>query len=271
MGPIIVLGMHRSGTTLLAEILADLGVFIGNDTNVHNESKIIFKLNESILRISHAHWDNPQLVENLIADETSFGETVGFIGKKVGSYEFIYRYWGFHNVLLIKFRAKKRLWGWKEPRTTVTFPVWNKNFPDAKYIYIHRNGIDVAQSLLKREISRIGEIHSPIYSLRCLDLQRAFDLWEEYGAFFHTYRDLIPDDRLMMIAFEELVSSPAEQVTRICEFLHVDICQKTLNSIATRMNKQSKFKFADNEALIDFYKKMQNRPLMKYYRYDGII
>lgn len=37
--PIIILGMHRSGTSLLADVLSKKGFFIGNELNVHSEAK----------------------------------------------------------------------------------------------------------------------------------------------------------------------------------------------------------------------------------------
>ena len=39
-------------------------------------------------------------------------------------------------------------WGWKDPRNVFTLPLWLRVFPEAKIIYIVRNGVDVAASLL---------------------------------------------------------------------------------------------------------------------------
>jgi hypothetical protein len=42
-------------------------------------------------------------------------------------------------------------WGWKDPRNSITLPVWLKLFPDARVIHIVRNGVDVAESLYRRQ------------------------------------------------------------------------------------------------------------------------
>ena len=43
-------------------------------------------------------------------------------------------------------------WGWKDPRTTITFPIWLQVFPKAKILHILRNGVDVAISIYRRSL-----------------------------------------------------------------------------------------------------------------------
>src|SRR5205814_6378464 len=88
-------------------------------------------------------------------------------------------------------------WGWKDPRSTFTLPMWLRIFPNAKVVSIERNGVDVAESLRAREV-RILQAAPDYYrryrglfflhprrggfanSPRCLALEDAFALWEEY-------------------------------------------------------------------------------------------
>src|SRR5699024_9625556 len=46
--PIIVVGMHRSGTSLLSRVLSDIGVFMGNDLSINHESSFFQKINIKI-------------------------------------------------------------------------------------------------------------------------------------------------------------------------------------------------------------------------------
>ncbi|MBW1793701.1 MAG: sulfotransferase [Deltaproteobacteria bacterium] len=63
-------------------------------------------------------------------------------------------------------------WGWKDPRTTLTLPLWLKLFPKARIIHVIRNGIDSALSLWRRcKKAGVGAPH-------CLDLNYCFDLLE---------------------------------------------------------------------------------------------
>mgnify|MGYP001045581200 CR=1 FL=1 len=48
--PIIILGMHRSGTKIFAEVLNEANIFFGKDLDGHFESKSFRKLNIKILR-----------------------------------------------------------------------------------------------------------------------------------------------------------------------------------------------------------------------------
>lgn len=52
-------------------------------------------------------------------------------------------------MLAEKFGAA-RLWGWKDPRTTVTLPFWKELVPDAKYVICLRNPADAVSSIQRR-------------------------------------------------------------------------------------------------------------------------
>lgn len=102
-------------------------------------------------------------------------------------------------------------WGWKDPRNTITLPIWLELFPNAKILHIRRHGVDVAQSLRKRELillhirkkrsllkdmlyfvpfTRTGIDNSP----RCVELQGGFDLWQDIWLMQLTIVQSIPTD-----------------------------------------------------------------------------
>ena len=64
---IIVLGVHRSGTSVLAAGLEALGISLGRKSEWVNEdnpkgffeNQDITPFNERLLRFLHARWDNP--------------------------------------------------------------------------------------------------------------------------------------------------------------------------------------------------------------------
>ena len=60
MQPIIVIGMHRSGSSLLVKVLQELGVFMGNDFEENNESMFFNKINDWRLLQAGASWDIPE-------------------------------------------------------------------------------------------------------------------------------------------------------------------------------------------------------------------
>lgn len=270
MKPIILLGMHRSGTSLLARILSELGIYMGNDVNIHHESKYFLKANENILSICHTDWDYPRQVEYLYEDNISFENTFHHFEKEINSLNFQKEYIGRYNRLLKPQLNKDYKWGWKEPRTTITFPIWSKIFPDAKFIYLYRNGIDVAASLYYREINRRGVIHSKPYSLRCLNLDRAFELWEEYNTFFFENMNYIPPDNLIIISYEEFLKEPQKIVGRINNFIKLTVDNEKVKDICKTIKSDNAFKFLESDLLMTIYSRYCNTPMMKKMNYNNI-
>ena len=62
VAPVIILGMHRSGTTMIAELLDRLGLFVGTKVQGDHEAVYFLDINEELFTQIHAFWDNPQSV-----------------------------------------------------------------------------------------------------------------------------------------------------------------------------------------------------------------
>src|SRR5262249_37801388 len=68
VSPVIIVGMHRSGTSMITGILQDLGLFVGYNLDENNEPLFFANLNNWLLRQCAAEWDFPlpfRLVEEL--------------------------------------------------------------------------------------------------------------------------------------------------------------------------------------------------------------
>ena len=57
--PVVVVGMHRSGTSLVSRILDDCGVMMGKDLQEDHESIFFISLNEWIYGNAGASWERP--------------------------------------------------------------------------------------------------------------------------------------------------------------------------------------------------------------------
>ena len=57
--PVVVVGMHRSGTSLVSRILDDCGVMMGKDLQEDHESIFFISLNEWIYAVSYTHLTLP--------------------------------------------------------------------------------------------------------------------------------------------------------------------------------------------------------------------
>lgn len=267
--PVIVLGMHRSGTTLLARILLDLGIFLGTSLTNHNESEYFLKQNEWLLRLAHGGWDNPMGFQNLLDEEETRTKCLGELKKKINGLQFRFSYLGLGNFTGFS-KKSDLLWGWKDPRTTITWPLWKTLFPSAKCIFITRNGVDVANSLVVRENKRLGHIHNPFFSLRCTRLENAFALWEEYNEFFLKNQVNDPHAHVLQIRYEDLLADPVPWVDKITGFLGVTIDESKKPSIYENIDKSRRFGFIHNPSLVEFYNSVKDSPTMKKLGYDEI-
>src|SRR5210317_1759941 len=57
--PVVVIGMHRSGTSLLARILDECGLFMGADVQGNHESLLFMQTNDRLYRQCFSTWSHP--------------------------------------------------------------------------------------------------------------------------------------------------------------------------------------------------------------------
>ena len=179
--PVIIIGMHRSGTTLLTKMLESCGIFWGGKKDEYNESIVFQSTNEKLFAMAKATWDNPEPIDSLFSDPRLEEEATSLIRTTLDD--------GFFNKYFIDQRPfrfqtlvteEHAMWGWKDPRNIFTLPVWIDFFPDARIVHIVRNGLDVSASLWLRETTRPEGREHPHYSHRCQSHDGCFRLWKAY-------------------------------------------------------------------------------------------
>jgi hypothetical protein len=232
--PIVVVGMHRSGTRLLVEILDKLGVFMGADRQADAESVAFMLINEGILHQCGAFWSEPMsahfmlaqpdVVEHLAATTREalaarFGEYAGTSGWHLqGSPEYMPPF------------------GWKDPRNTFTLPVWRQVFPNLRAIHIVRHGVDVAASLARRHAQALraatGEsvpsslavirdhVHGVLSSRRGWTVIEALSMWEQYVDKARQECAAL-GERALEVRYEDLLMEPEEVITAIAKLCRV--------------------------------------------------
>ena len=140
--PVVVAGMHRSGTSLVASVLSALGVDMGGrllPADAHNprgyfENEKFLSLNRRMLDAAtlagdggHRDWgwteserlDRGCLPQFIEAAGALVAEHAGAVGR----------------------------WGWKDPRTTLLLDFWHGLLPDPAYALVYRFPWDVAVSM----------------------------------------------------------------------------------------------------------------------------
>jgi hypothetical protein len=152
---IIVLGMHRSGTSAVAGGLGAAGMFMGrgvnqkapgNEKGLQEKWRVVI-LHEHLLESNGGTWYNPP--------------------PKI-------KWMPLHRFLrdrIIKGHVDKEIWGFKDPRTLLTLPGWLDALPNAELIGIFRNPVAVANSLNKRKTETLPSVSK----------EKGLELWNLYN------------------------------------------------------------------------------------------
>jgi hypothetical protein len=143
-GAVLVMGMARSGTSAVTRLLALLGVQLGPEEDLlapredvnprgYFEHRPIVRLNAELLRRMGGSWRAPP---QLAPGWQRAAELEDLRAQA--------------RQLLATTFAGARLWGFKDPRTSLTLPFWSEVIGDASYVICHRRPLDSARSLERR-------------------------------------------------------------------------------------------------------------------------
>lgn len=196
--PIGIIGMHRSGTSLVARLLNVAGLFLGDESALlpasefneagHWEHISFIDINERLLSAFGGDWSDPPLLPAgwLQLDEVRLllAEASEFVAETFSAYQ---------------------PWGWKDPRTTLVLPFWHELLPDTRWIICVRNPLDVVDSLRRREHVEPSHVCA---------------LWQAYTelALIHTR----PENRLI-IQYEDFFSGDRpDTLAQLLKFVGLD-------------------------------------------------
>ncbi|MFV1977999.1 MAG: sulfotransferase [Myxococcota bacterium] len=232
--PVVVTGMHRSGTSMLSRMLGALGFFFGNDQSGNAESLFFQRLNRSICAEAGGSWSQVGPVVAQMSSRSFVARQASYINNELRREKGLLRHLGLRNRLLM-FLGRSVWWGWKDPRNTITMPVWLVVFPGLRVIHTVRSGIDAAISLHRREMSRSEG--DPDLSEGCLEFAACFALWEEYEETWRSHRRLIAPANRLEVRYEDLLANPEDQLGWIMSFIGRDISRSMLAEVAMAVDR----------------------------------
>jgi hypothetical protein len=263
--PIILIGMHRSGTTLLCRMLESLGYFAGWRQDPNGESHFFRDLNDWLLGQCGASWEYPLPLENLLEDEEARALAGDYLRRMLASPRSA-SYLGPLRYLRLRDVARlDGVWGWKDPRNTFTLPIWLDLFPRARVLHVRRHGVDVAHSLAERSRRSRGP-HRRAYqrgrslywihpkrggfasSLRAVSLERGLEMWEEYitRADEHVSR---LGAQARAIGYEALLARPAETLEEVARFCGLDAGEGAVARAVRSVRRERAFAHRQSPAL----------------------
>lgn len=201
--------MSRSGTSLTARILSLAGVYLGEEEELmqrelhqlHGQPESVLRnareanpegfwehydlmrLNERILRKLGGNWREPP------DPEPGWERSAELAAERDEALD-----------LLRRSFAGKPLWGWKDPRNSLTLPFWQELVPGLRYVVCVRNPLDVARSLEQRD---------------GLELQRGIALWQTYLSRSLEHTSNRPR---IVVPYERYFDEASELATRLARF-----------------------------------------------------
>jgi len=178
---IIVLGMHRSGTSAITRAVGRLGASAGDEARMqkHWENVPLRHMNEELLAAGRGDWDAPPPRGWLTS-------------KRVGA-----RRTGAKHLLEQEF-PEADVTIWKDPRTCLTLPFWLDLVEGAAFfLVIHRHPTEVAASLTARNKYGRGV---------------GYALWERYNA---DALAAIAGRPAVVLDYGKVVSSPVEALDEV--------------------------------------------------------
>ena len=189
---VLVLGMHRSGTSVATRLVQMLGLSASTDQigptswNPRGlwESRSLIRVNDRLLVESgHAWWYPPP-------DEPRYSEAM----------------FGLHRFDVPARDAfdavhPKSRWAWKDPRTSLLIPFWRRVLNEVAGLVVFRHPVDVARSLEKRN---------------AMGLPFALALWERYNRLILRHGRGMP---VLLLRYDDLLDDGERSVARIHAFL----------------------------------------------------
>lgn len=197
---IVVLGMHRSGTSAITRALQVLGVDLGDSLMPADESQNptgfyedldVNSLNVEILRAVHHEWDFLRPVTSKDLDQLNL---MDFASRA-------------ENILLDKFESHE-IFGFKDPRSTKILPFWQGVFAqldlDVSYVISLRNPRSVCESLAVRNQ---------------FEREKSYSLWLSHVVDSLAFTDGRPRT---LVEFDDLMVDPETELRRVARDLKLD-------------------------------------------------
>jgi hypothetical protein len=206
--PVSIVGMHRSGTSMVALLLAECGLYLGHERDLmppgpdnpagFGENLRFVELNERLLAAVGGSWDAlPELGPGwLESDEVTLLHAEA--------------------EQLVQAFGEREPWGWKDPRSSVTFPFWDRVAGPLEAVVCIRDPLEVALSLQHRN---------------GVSLDFGLALWLQYNERIVATTSV---DSRIVSHYDAYFSSPRRELERVAAFIGLPADGETLERAAQR-------------------------------------
>ncbi len=282
--PLILVGMHRSGTSMLSRFIEKSGYFMGDDLQGDHESLFFIGINNWILRQHNAFWDSPSNYR--FSSDYMQEHLAGAVSRRIRG-SALAGYLGKRRYLSAKMGGRlPDRWGWKDPRNSITLDLWAGQFPAARILHIYRNPVDVALSLRAREAqtrqsfrkswrSRLKErmMSGKVGyqdSVRSDHLSEGYALWKTYTQSILDHERKL-DMPFMHIRYESFLAEPEPVLRELVQYLGIDVTDGLVAEITDGIEADKAYRFRNDPQGLELYRRIQNDPLMERLGYSDLL
>jgi hypothetical protein len=280
--PVIIVGMHRSGTTMVTKMLDHLGLFVGDKKEINHEALFFWHINNWIFDIAHSRADLPHNFRYLNPAAQRVLETdLKWFTQSFRRYSYL----GWDKFFRYKdIRDLDIPWGWKDPKNSFTIDLWKSVFPDAKVLHIYRNPIDSISSFIERDLEMKNRFrhnwkkqlkrallvsHQYHTNFRLHSLQEGYNLWEEYVSKCLSLEADFP--AMKHVRYEDFLAEPAVHLKDIALFCGLQPSEEAIQKEVASVKSDRAFAFVQHPEAKAAYLAVKDRPIMQQLGYDNIL
>ncbi|MFB2833547.1 glycosyltransferase [Floridanema evergladense] len=141
---LIVTGMHRSGTSLVASFIQAIGVNLGERffSSDYLNPKGYFE-DLDFLEFQR------EVLKNSCRNTEIGWHDWGWTTSEFIDYSKFSKYTEPAKELIKSRQEHYEIWGWKDPRTTLMLDFWHQLLPEVKYLFVYRYPWDVLNSIVR--------------------------------------------------------------------------------------------------------------------------
>lgn len=267
--PIVIGGVGGSGTRVVAEIIDEIGVYIGNDLNpardnlwflllfkrpnwyrkaCQDKNKIFTGLNlfsKSMFHNFIPTWPELKFLFHAVFEIAIYGHNYKGDGRGIWPFVCAWKMLTMRQKVLLNHVG----WGWKEPNTHIYLEYIAEYFENLKYIHTIRHGLDMAFSRNQQQLYNWGPLFGvELPKSKIEEPKASLKYWVKSNKRVLEIGEKIGNDKFLVVNFDRLCLSPNSEIQRIISFLNIKPSPENLETalyIPKRPNSLGRYRAYD--------------------------
>lgn len=245
--PIAIGGLGGSGTRVIADILSQTGVYIGDHLNTSLDN-----LWFTLLFVHENYFKKPQADRDKVINQSleifyhkmqgkafNVPSSMQLLTEAGQDYPHTNDYFGNWQNFITEITSTVdrqqgdiEVWGWKEPNTHIYLDYLINYFTGLRYIHVIRHGLDMAYSKNQNQPRRWGNLLGiENTDLPDISPQTSFEFWHVANQQAIHLARALPPDCFLLVNYDDLCNFPETGVSKILDFLRLPVTSEVRQSL----------------------------------------